>query len=66
MLPVWGLGSGMNENVSTGAAGKAGMVKAMSFSLRVFKKAVHYKGMSKKKGESSSPSLALYLCSCRC
>lgn len=60
-----GCGSGMNENVSLGAAGKAGMVETMLFSLIVFKRAVHYKEMSKKKGESSSPSLALYLPSCR-
>lgn len=56
----------MGENVSLGAAGKAGIVKAMSFSLIFFKKAVHYKGVSKKNSESSSPSLALYLPSCRC
>lgn len=56
----------MHENVSPGAAGKAGMVEAMFFSLIVFKRTIHYKEMSKKKVESSSPSLALYLSSCRC
>lgn len=36
VLAVWGVGIGMNENVSLGAAGKAGMVEAMLFSLTVF------------------------------
>lgn len=36
VIPLWDLGSRMSENVSLGAAGIAGMVEAMSFSLTVF------------------------------
>lgn len=65
VLPLWGLEEGCMRMSAWVLQVRQEWLKQF-FSLIVFKRTIHYKEMSKKKVESSSPSLALYLSSCRC